>query len=134
MQELSLIKTKSSFNFFMKLDFFKGLFESSDGDIRFLTGFYALFVFSGLFNCFNTRSERLTLLSNIGKNKPFIIIMCAIASIQVLMVYFGGEIFRCTPLSFRELLTVALLASSVIVFDGLRRIFKKLSRKRENGY
>ena len=119
---------------FMKLDFFKGLFESSDGDIRFLTGFYALFVFSGLFNCFNTRSERLTLLSNIGKNKPFIIIMCAIASIQVLMVYFGGEIFRCTPLSFRELLTVALLASSVIPFDGLRRIFKKLSRKRENGY
>ena len=106
------------------------MFRSAPGDAYFLTGFYALFVFTGIFNCFNARSERLNVFSNIGKNKPFVVIMLLISAIQVLMVYFGGEIFRCAPLTFRELLNVILLSSSVIPFDMIRRIFKKLSAKK----
>ena len=113
---------------FLKADFFKMLFRSDEKNIYFLTGFYALFVFSGLFNCFNTRSERLSLFSNISKNKPFIFIMTAIAIIQILMIYFGGEVFRSAPLTFREFLNVFILASTVIPFDMIRRIFKKLSK------
>ena len=110
---------------FLKMDFFKALF-SANSEV-FMTGFYALFVFAGLFNCLNTRSERLSLLSNIGKNKPFIVILSIIAVIQMFMIYFGGEVFRCVPLSPRELLNVILIASTVIPFDALRRIIKKLS-------
>lgn len=110
---------------FLKMNFFKALFSPESG--VFMTGFYALFVFAGLFNCLNTRSERLSLLSNIGKNKPFIVILSLIAVIQVFMIYFGGEVFRCVPLSPRELLNVILIASTVIPFDSLRRIIKKLS-------
>ena len=110
---------------FLKMNFFKALFSAESG--VFMTGFYALFVFAGLFNCLNTRSERLSLLSNIGKNKPFIVILSLIAVIQVFMIYFGGEVFRCVPLSPRELLNVVLIASTVIPFDSLRRIIKKLS-------
>ena len=112
---------------FLRLDFFAALFRADLGDKVFLTAFYALFVFMGLFNCFNTRSERLSLLSNIGRNKTFLVIMLAIAGIQILMIYFGGELFRSVPLTFREILNVILIASSVIPFDIIRRIFKKLN-------
>ncbi|MBQ3015889.1 MAG: calcium-translocating P-type ATPase, PMCA-type [Clostridia bacterium] len=111
---------------FLHVGFFSSLFRKETGDIYFLTGFYALFVFSGLFNCFNSRSERMSLFSNISKNKPFLLIMSTISVIQILMIYFGGEVFRSAPLTFRELLNVILLASTVIPFDMIRRVVKKL--------
>lgn len=111
---------------FLKVNFFASLFRASENDLCFMTGFYALFVFTGIFNCFNARSERMSLLSNISKNKPFLLIMSAIVLMQILMIYFGGEIFRSVPLTFRELLNVILLASTVIPFDIVRRVIKKL--------
>lgn len=111
---------------FLKLDFFELLFRADKNSIYYLTGFYALFVFVGLFNCFNARSERLSLFSNIMKNKPFLLIMSVIMVIQVLMIYYGGEVFRSAPLTFRELLNVILLASTVIPFDIARRMLKKM--------
>jgi len=112
---------------FLGVPFFKNLFRASTGDTCFLTGFYALFVFAGIFNCFNTRSDRLSFLSGIGKNKPFLLILSFVSVIQILMIYFGGEVFRSIPLSFRELLNVVLLSATVMPFDILRRIIKKLS-------
>ena len=113
---------------FLHFGFFKSLFRESPADTIFLTGFYALFVFAGIFNCFNSRSERLWLFSNISRNKPFILIMGAISAIQIFMIYFGADMFRSAPLTFRELLNVVLLAATVIPFDIIRRIFKKLSK------
>lgn len=93
---------------------------------KFFTAFYALFIFSGIFNCFIARCERMWFLANIGKNKGFIFIMLAISVIQICMVYFGGEVFRCTPLSVRELWFAISLAFSVVPFDIIRRIVYKL--------
>ena len=112
---------------FLWVPFFKSLFRSSVNDAYFMTGFYALFVFAGIFNCFNTRSERLSFFSGLGKNKPFLIILSFVSMIQILMIYFGGEMFRSVPLSFREILNVILIASTVMPFDAIRRIIKKLS-------
>ena len=112
---------------FLCLDFFKGLFRPHPSDVYFMTGFLVLFVFSGIFNCLNARSERTSLFSNISKNRPFIFIMLAISVVQICMIYFGGEVFRCLPLTARELFSVILLSSSVIPFDFVRRIFKKLA-------
>jgi magnesium-transporting ATPase (P-type) len=78
---------------------------------KFYTAFYALFIFAGIFNCFCARSERLLLFSNIGKNKPFIIIMLLISVIQLIMIYFGGSVFRCTPLLPREKRTLSFFVS-----------------------
>ncbi len=111
---------------FLTLPAFAALFRSGDGGGVLMTAFYALFVFMGLFNCFNTRSERLSLFTNIGQNKPFIIIMLLIATIQIFIIYLGGDLFRSVPLTFRELLNVILIAASVIPFDALRRIIKKM--------
>ena len=112
---------------FLQAPFFKSLFRTSANNICFLTGFYALFVFSGIFNCFNTRSERLSFFSGLNKNKPFLIILSVVSVVQILMIYFGGEIFRSVPLSFRELLNVILIAASVMPFEIIRRVIKKLS-------
>ncbi len=112
---------------FLELPFFKSLFKTDANDLSFLTGFYALFVFAGIFNCFNTRSERLSFFSGIGKNKTFLFILLFIAVIQIFMIYFGGEVFRSVPLSFRELLNVILISASVMPFEFMRRTIKKMS-------
>ncbi len=111
---------------FLKLDFFKGLFDASEGSVRFMTAFYALFIFAGIFNCFGARCSRMWILSDIGKNKPFGLIMLFISVIQILMIYFGGTVFRTVPLSAVELLSVIALSFTVLPFEMLRRIFYKI--------
>ena len=114
---------------FLKLDYFHGMFRNSEGDLCFLTAFYALFIFAGIFNCFGARCERMWILSNIKKNKPFTFIMIFISVIQIIMIYYGGVLFRTIPLLKRELITVILLAFSVIPFEMLRRFFYMLRKK-----
>ncbi len=100
------------------------------GDIRpsdkFYTAFYALFIFSGIFNCLCARCERLWLFSNISKNKPFVLIMLLISFIQICMIYFGGSVFRCVPLLLYELSFAVLLSLTVIPFEMIRRFIYKL--------
>ena len=100
-----------------------GGFEPTD---KFYTAFYALFIFLGLFNCLLARSSRLWLMSNISKNKPFVIIMLLISAIQIGMIYFGGELFRCVPLLPQELSFVILLSMTVVPFEMIRRLIFKL--------
>ena len=109
--------------FFLVSDTFRDLYR---GEAEFYTAFYALFIFSGIFNCFLCRCERLNILSNIGKNKIFVVIMLVISAIQISMIYYGGEVFRCVPLAVKELSFVILCAFTVIPFDLVRRIVYKL--------
>ena len=111
---------------FLTSPLFKSVFGYNTTSDRFFTAFYALFIFMGIFNCFATRCERVYILSNIGKNKPFIIIMLLIAVIQIFMIYFGGEVFRCTPLCVKDLLFAVSIAFTVIPFDISRRIIAKI--------
>lgn len=90
------------------------------------TAFYALFIFSGIFNCLLARSSRLWLLTNLSKNKAFIFILLLISIIQIFMIYFGGTLFRCVPLLPKELSFVILLSMTVIPFEMIRRLFYKL--------
>ncbi len=115
---------------FLKIPAFRQIFTGGNGYEKFLTAFYALFIFLGIFNCFSARSERLWIFSNIGKNVPFILIMLLISAIQLIMIFFGGEIFRSVPLNFSEIGFVIILAFSIVLFDVVRRIFWKLSKKR----
>ena len=95
-------------------------------ETEFYTAFYALFIFAGIFNCFIARCERMWILSNIGKNRPFVAIMLAISVIQIFMIYYGGTAFRCTPLAAKQLLISISLAFTVIPFDLICRVAKKL--------
>jgi len=106
--------------FFLKSPLVRGLFGGDD--TYHLTAFFAMFIFCGIFNSFNARTEKVNLLSCIAGNKPFIFIMTLVAAVQLLIIYFGGEVFRCTPLSPVHLLYCALIAFTVIPADMIRKL------------
>ena len=120
------IYTLSLCMLFLSHNAIRGVFSGRNGELRFLTAFYALFIFLGIFNCFAARSERLWIFSNISKNKLFVFIMLLISGIQIIMIYCGRELFRTTALSSRELWFVIGVAFSLIPFDMFRRVFVKL--------
>lgn len=90
-----------------------------------MSAFFGLFIFIDIFNSFNARTERINLLSNILKNKCFLIILLFITTIQIILIYFGGETFRTTGLNFIEFDTMIFLASTVIPIDIIRKIILK---------
>lgn len=113
---------------FLKSPLMHDLF--SRGDERYyLTVFFALFIFCGLFNCFLARTERMNIFSHLSKNKPFILIVFSVCVVQLMIIYFGGDLFRCEPLTVREITLSALLAASVIPAELLRRLIMRKRTK-----
>lgn len=94
-------------------------------DVYFLTVFFALFIFCGICSAFNARTPRINIFANLGKNKAFLIIMPAVAVIQLLIIYFGGEAFRTVPLELNELCLTAAFSVTIIPADMLRKLFSK---------
>lgn len=115
--------------FFLKSPYTVRLFRQMPGNLCLLTAFFALFIFAGVFNCFNARSDRARMLAGIRKNKTFLPIMLAVAAVQIAFVYLGGAMLRTTPLLPRELAATLLLAFSVIPAGFLHLIWKKLHGK-----
>jgi len=113
---------------FFVLPFFFTAFRSNHG--YFFTAFFALFVFSGVFNSLNARTHRLNLFAYITRNKMFICIMVLVSVMQILLIYFGGAVFRTTGLNSRELGLVLMLASTVIVFDLARKVVLRLNNRK----
>ena len=114
---------------FLVLPVFRRAFGYASDPVRYLTAFFVLFVFAGLFNCVNARTERLRLFTGILKNRLFLPLFALISTIQLLMVYRGGELFRTVPLPPRLLFRVVLLALTVIPADLIRKYFSRLSGK-----
>ena len=112
---------------FLVLPVFRRAFGFASDPVGFLTAFFVLFIFAGLFNCVNARTERLRLFSGILRNRFFLPLIALISAIQLLMVYRGGELFRTVPLAPSLLLRVVLLASTVIPADLIRKYFAGLS-------
>ena len=111
---------------FLWLPYFRRTFHFAEDPIHFLTAFYALFIFSGVFNSFNARTERINLLAHLRKNPAFILIMLIVSIVQIIMIYYGGRVFRTAGLSFSQLRMILLMAFSVIPADLLRKIiFRK---------
>ncbi len=99
------------------------------GEVYHLTLFFALFIFMGIGIALCTRTPRLNPFSNIGKNAAFLIIMPMVALIQLVIIYFGGDVFRCVPLEVRDLGICALFALTVIPADTIRKAVISLGRK-----
>jgi calcium-translocating P-type ATPase len=107
--------------FFLLSDFSRGVFRPDAENKYLLTGYFAFFIFTAVFNAFNARTDRLNLFDNIGLNRGFLRIMCLIAAVQVAMTYLGGLILRCFGLNGREWLFVLLLALIIIPVDLARK-------------
>ncbi|MBO5745258.1 MAG: cation-transporting P-type ATPase [Clostridia bacterium] len=99
------------------------------GPLPFMTAFFALFIFTGIGVSFISRADGFFTFSGIEKNKLFVFIMLFVSAVQLSMIYFGADVFRCTPLSPKSLLLVALLSLSVFPADLVRKICTKLLKK-----
>ena len=107
---------------FLKHPVFTSQFRYAPDNIYLLTAFFAFFIFAGVFNCFNARTDRLKLSAGLAKNRPFLAIMIAIAIIQIVFVYLGGSVLRTVPLLSSELKTALLSALLVFPADLLRKL------------
>ena len=107
---------------FLKLPVCKTLLHYDTQPIYLMTAFFALFIFTGIFNSFNARTNRVNVLANLAHNPSFIVIMSAVAIIQLLLIYYGGELFRTAGLSARALRQVLLLAFTVIPVDSICKL------------
>lgn len=111
--------------FFLKSTFVSNFFRGNPAYL--MSAFFGLFIFIDIFNSFNARTSRINILSNILDNKTFIFIMIFITFIQILLIYFGGDLFRTTSLNFREFIVMLSFAFTVIPVDLLRKIiYRKL--------
>ncbi len=111
---------------FLKVPEITSMFRSSADNIYLLTGFFALFIFASVFNCFNARTDRLKLFAGITKNKAFILIMTAVLLVQIAFVYLGGAVLRTAPLTPRELCVTAALALLVFPAELVRKLLWRL--------
>ena len=107
---------------FLKLPLLTQVLSPRQASFHLLTGFFALFIFCGVFNSFNARTERLKLLAHLGKNPRFLLIMIMVGLVQCLLIYRGGSLFRTSPLPLPAFQLVLLLAFSVIPVDFVRKL------------
>ena len=108
--------------FFLKGSIIKKFYRVDSSNKYIMTAFFALFIFMGIFNCFNARTPRLNLLSDLNKNKVFILIILFIVIVQLYLIYYGGNLFRTYGLSANELIITILLAATVIPIDWVRKL------------
>lgn len=116
------------------------LFRWSDTEgmlpLREQTLFFSTFVFLQFWNMFNAKGfeTRHSVFSCLRGCREFFLILAAIGIGQVLIVSFGGEVFRTQPLSLGEWGEVigftSLLAIGGEIVRAIRRRNKRGSRKR----
>lgn len=115
--------------FFLKSPWVRSFYRESEGELCLLTAFFALFIFASVLNCFNARTDRVRMLLGLSKNRAFLLIMGAVAVVQILFVYLGGPVLRTMPLSARELLFTLLMACFVLPIGWLHLFLRRLSGK-----
>ena len=120
--------------FYMTSDFVRGYFEYLFDPVYYMSGFFCLFIFLGISNCFLARTPRINITSRLSLNKPFIFIMMGVSIIQLLMIYFGRSVFRTEALSFRHLMFVFALVAVGVLIQLALRIVMRLSGKNNGDY
>lgn len=114
---------------FLSLDYFKKRFGFYHDTTGFMTAFFALFIFSGIFAGFSARSDRLRLFANLSKNRAYIFIFLLIIIVQLWLIYYGGSMFRTSGIPVHRLPEIILLGASVIAADMIRKITVSAKRK-----
>ena len=112
-------------SFFSKRPLSSGFFRYEENPLCFYTAFFALFVFSGVFNAFNARTERINLFSHLKNNKTFVVFILLVMAVQLLLIYFGGTLFRCADSPQRRLGVTLALSLTVIPVDLIRKVLVK---------
>lgn len=108
---------------FLKTPWIQHFFRTGENYKYLMTAFFGLFIFMGIFNCFNARTHRLNLFAHLLKNKVFIATILFIIAVQIIMIYFGGNLFRTSGLTLKEFITMLIFASTVVPVDWCRKLY-----------
>ena len=97
--------------------------------IRQLTVFFSTFVFLQFWNMFNAKGfeTRHSVFTNLKGCREFFLILAAIGIGQLLIVEFGGQVFRTVPLSWQEWLEI-IGCTSLLAIGG--EIIRGICRKK----
>ena len=115
--------------FFLKSPFIHSFFREGRNDIYFMSAFFGLFIFMMIFNSFNARTSRLNIFANLLSNKVFLGVIIFIVIVQIILIYYGGDLFRTTSLSLKEIEIMLICAFSVIPVEFLRKLYLKSKGK-----
>lgn len=107
--------------FFLKSPSVRAHFHSEEA---FMTGFFGFFVFLHNFNKFNCRVTHMDLFAHIFQNNGFLKIVALIFTVQVILTYFGGAVFRTVPLTVDEWIYITVFSAIIIPFDLLRKMMR----------
>ena len=110
---------------FILTPFAKNFFRPDDANKYLLTGYFAYFILTSVFNAFNARTEKFNLFDNLGKNKSFLKVMGCITLVQIIMTYCGGVILSCYGLNIKEWLFVIVAAFLIVPVDLIRKAILK---------
>lgn len=101
-------------------------------DVHELTMFFTTFVMIQFWNLFNAKAlmSHHTAFRHFLKDKGMILVLVLVLVGQWIIVTFGGEMFRTTPLSLHEWLLIIGLTSVVLWAGELWRTFKRMIAKR----
>lgn len=101
-------------------------------DVHELTMFFTTFVMIQFWNLFNAKAlmSHHTAFRHFLKDKGMILVLVLVLVGQWIIVTFGGEMFRTTPLSLHEWLLVIGSTSVVLWVGELWRAFKRMMAKR----
>lgn len=101
-------------------------------DVHELTMFFTTFVMIQFWNLFNAKAlmSHHTAFRHFLKDKGMMLVLVLVLVGQWIIVTFGGEMFRTTPLSLHEWLLI-ICSTSVVLWAGeLWRTFKRMIAKR----
>ena len=101
-------------------------------DVHELTMFFTTFVMIQFWNLFNAKAlmSHHTAFRHFLKDKGMILVLVLVLVGQWIIVTFGGEMFRTTPLSLHEWLLIIGSTSIVLWAGELWRTFKRMIAKR----
>ena len=101
-------------------------------DVHELTMFFTTFVMIQFWNLFNAKAlmSHHTAFRHFLKDKGMILVLVLVLVGQWIIVTFGGEMFRTTPLSLHEWLLIVGSTSVVLWVGELWRGFKRMIAKR----
>ena len=95
-----------------------------------LTIFFTVFVMLQFWNMFNAKTfgTNESAFKNLSKSEGFLTVGLAIVVGQILVVNFGGSVFRTVPLSWTEWIWITA-ATSLVLWVG--EIFRAIKRRKE---
>lgn len=114
---------------FLKAPFFDQFFASEEQK---LSAYFALFIWSALFNGFNVRDERFGIFKGLNENTGFMKVFVTIILVQAFIINASlipieifswiSNIFSCVPFALVGWIVIAVLAVTMIPVDMLRKV------------